>query len=96
MAVVEVTKCFECAYFSGYRSKVAEWTTAQEEKHNLTYEIIPIWNGMSFLGFAALDENQFDYYSKFFAVESPVIGFYDKAAEWDIPPDRKGMTLWGK
>lgn len=94
MAIVEATKRFECAFFSPLRSKCNEWLNEHEQ--NAQYEIIPLWDGMTFKGFAVMDENQTEYFSKFFALESPVIGFYDKCAAWDIPPQDKGLTLWGK
>lgn len=74
MAVtLEIMKRVECEFYTRHRNEV---TAYLQESGDTGKEIIPLWHGLHFAGFAVFNSAQYDYFSRFMNMES-FVGFYD-------------------
>lgn len=79
---LEITKRVECLYFGKTRHDVSKFLERVGEHGK---EIVPLWRGMSFAGFAVMNAQQFEYFQKFMA-SSEFIGMYDGVKVYNYTP----------
>lgn len=90
---LELTKRVECLYFTDRRADVEK--LIEDNADNDKLEIISLWAGMSFVGFAIMTPEQYDYFSSFLQGNSAYVGFYDGVTVVNFTPEKE-VLHYGK
>lgn len=90
---LELIKRVECLYFTDKRADAER--LIEDNGDNDRLEIISLWAGMSFVGFAIMTPEQYDYFNSFFQGNSAYVGFYDGVTVVNLAP-KKEVYHYGK
>jgi len=73
--VLKIMKKVQCAFFSPLELECADYMVKNGGESN--YEVIALWNGQQFYGYAVMTKAQYDEYAKYFVDDDIATARYD-------------------